>query len=200
MPRTGGRTSVGTSAARAMRALRVPRRAAWLPTLLAPPGTASAWQAACREKTRTRPRRRGTATRGQFRTGRRRGRPREVDGRVPRLLRCERVRKLGGRDDRAHGADLGDVEEHEHRALDERHDRHHGKRDVSRRQEHPQSSDHTDADDVRDDHQALSIPTVDGHAGGKREQRIRHDPCEADEPSLGGRMRQREDEERVRDA
>jgi hypothetical protein len=45
----------------------------------------------------------------------------------------------------------------------------------------------------------LSIPAVGGHAGGKREQRVRHDPCKADKPSLGGRMGQREDEERVRD-
>jgi hypothetical protein len=87
-----------------------------------------------------------------------------------------------------------------HRSLDEGDDRDHGVRDMSCRDEHTEPADDDDAHEVGDDHQSLAIHTVDGDAGGKREQGVGKDAREADEARQRRRISQLEHEQRVGDS
>ena len=119
--------------------------------------------------------------------------------RVAGLLGGGRGRELPPGDDRAQRAELGDVEEHVQRPLDERDDRDRHDGDVVDGDRDDERRHGDDADEVGRDHDPLAVEPVGDDARDHAEERPRHDAREADDAGLRRRVRDREHEQGIGD-
>ena len=109
------------------------------------------------------------------------------------------LRELVGRHHARQRGDLGDVEEHEQAAFEERGDVELPDRQHLEPERQGDAEDGQCAADVAEDHDALAVPAVDERARRQREQEVRQMPERGRDACRGWRAREREDQQRIND-